>query len=226
MHWTAGFRHGYHWPAASDEQRCSMFILADSHSFPADPEACSLWAGYGYGDESLSWKLRLHSKNKRIRLRNETEEASFGISLHPPLGTQDWRRLHESQVELSPERLACSFYFHFGCYGEWEDLLGLDLRFGDSCGGRVEVWARGSGSVEAAQDLFPHGQVGFQVHTWVSFCGVAINVPLNASDPIPYSAAQVRALLPQYAFSPPVLRTTNDEAGVVRAVEVLFAPHA
>jgi hypothetical protein len=186
---------------------------------------CSLWAGYGYAEESFSWELCLHSKNKRLSLGNETDEASFGISLHPPLGPKDWRRLHESRVELPPECLACSFHFHFGCYGEWEDLLELDLRFGQSRGGQLEVWAKGSGSVEAAPDLFPDGQVEFQIHTWASFRGVAINVPLNASDPVPYAEARVRALLPQYAFSPPVLRKTNDDAAVVRAVEVLFAPH-
>ncbi len=201
-----------------------MFTLAESHSFPADPEMCSLWAGYGYAEECFSWELCLHSKNKRLRLGNETDEASFGISLYPPLGATDWRRLRESPIELSPECLACSFYFHFGCYGEWEDLLNLDLGFGEARGGRVEVWANGSGSVEAAPDLFPDGQVEFQVHTWATFRGVAVNVPLNAGDPVAYSGARVRALLPQYAFSPPVLRKTNDDAGVVRAVEVLFAP--
>ena len=202
-----------------------MFTLADNQSFPANPEMCSLWAGCGYGEESFSWELCLHSKNKRLRLGNETDEASFGISLHPPLGTKDWRRLHESPVELAPEFLGCSFYFHFGCYGGWEDLLNLDLRFGEARNGQVEVWAGGSGSVEAATDLFPEGQVEFQIHTWAGFRGVAINVPLNANEPIPYSEARIRALLPQYAFSAPVVRKTNDDAGVVRAVEVLFAPY-
>jgi hypothetical protein len=203
-----------------------MFTLARNHSFADDPEKCSLWAGYGFGEESFLWQLRLHSENKRLRLGKETEEASFGITVHPSLGAKDWRHLNDSPVKLSAECLApCSFYFHFGCYGEWEDLQVLDLRFGESRGRQVEVWVKGSGSVKAAPDLFPGGQVEFQIHTWVTFRGVTINVPLNAGHPVAYSEARVRALLPQYAFSPPVLRKTNNDAGAVRAVEVLFAPH-
>jgi hypothetical protein len=88
----------------------------------------------------------------------------------------------------------------------------------------VEVRAEGIGSLEAAPDLFPEGRVEFQVHTWATFRGVAVNVPLNADDPIAYSEGRVRALLPHYAFTPPVLREATCDAGVVRAVEVLFAP--
>ena len=201
-----------------------MFTLADSHSFPADLENCSLRAGYGYDEESFWWELCLHSQNKRLHLGKETDEASFGVRLRPSLGAKDWLRLHESPVELSPERLACSFYFHFGCYGEWEDLLDLDLRFGEARGGRVEVWANGCGSVEAAPDLLPEGEVEFRIHTWASFRGVAVNVPLNASDAMRCAEARIRKLLPHYAFAKALLRKTSDESGVVRAVEVLFAP--
>lgn len=123
---------------------------------------------YGYAEGCISWELCLHSKKKRLRLGKEIEEASFAISLHPPLGAKDWRRLRGSPVKLSPECLACSFYFHFGCYGEWEDLLSLDLGFGEGRAGRVEIWANGSGGVEAAPDLFPDGQVEFQIHTWAT----------------------------------------------------------
>jgi hypothetical protein len=168
--------------------------------------------------------LCLHSKSKRLRLGNETDEGSFGICLHPPLGPKDWRHLNEAPIEVSPELLGCSFYFNFGCYGEWEDLLSLDLRFGEARNCQVEVWVGGSGSVEAAPDLFPEGMVEFQIHTWATFRGVAINIPLNATDPVPYSEAKIKTLLPHYAFSPPVLRKTNDDTGVLRGVEVLFAP--
>jgi len=202
-----------------------MFTLADKNPFSADAEGCWLSAGYGYAEESFSWTLSLQSGTKQLRLGGQTGDASFGIYLHPPLGAKDWRDLRESPVELSPELLSCSFYFHFGCGGEWEDLLSLNLRFGGARNGQVEVWADGFGSVEAAPDLFLADQVEFQIHTWATFRGVAINVPLNASDAIAYSETRIRALLPRYVYSTPVLRKTDDDAGIVCAAEVLFTPH-
>jgi hypothetical protein len=114
--------------------------------------------------------------------------------------------------------------FRYETSSHWEELLSLRIRFGPICRTRIEVVAEGQGCVEAASDIFPEGNVEFCIRTWAMFCGVAINVPLNATDPVGYSTAKIKTLLPQYVFSPPILRRTNDEAGAVRAVEVLFAP--
>jgi hypothetical protein len=201
-----------------------MFTLADKHAFVGDPEKCWLHAGYGYNEESFSWQLYLQSRSKRQHFVDETDEASFGIAVRLHLGARDWQELPQGSMEVPQESLRCAFMFHFGVCMQWEDLVSLDLRFGATCGGQVEVWANGRGAVEAAPNLFPDGEVEFKIHTWVSFRGFAVNVPLNVADPMMYAEARIRALLPRYAFSLPVLRKTSDDGGTVHAIEVLFAP--
>jgi hypothetical protein len=108
--------------------------------------------------------------------------------------------------------------------GEWEELIDLRLQFGGICGQQIEVFAEGLGAVESTPDVFPSGEVSFEVQTTALFRGVGVCVPLNSNDPLAYAMAKVRALLPRYNFVSPVLRRTCDDEGNVRAVEVLLAP--
>jgi hypothetical protein len=182
-----------------------------------------LSARSGYSDD-FSWSLHLQSLSALTRFPTESAPASFAISTRPPLGVMDWRALSGQSTEISPDALGCGFMFHCDAACQWEDLTDLRLHFGRTGAGQIEVFAEGHGCVEAAPDIFPDGEVEFQIHTWAVFRGVAINVPLNASDPVAYAKARVRALLPKYAFLPPHLRRTSDDGGIVRGVEVLFSP--
>jgi hypothetical protein len=200
-----------------------MFTLANQHSFESDTGMCWLSALSGYGVD-FSWDLHLQSQSAMTRFPSESVRASFGIHVRPPLGMRNWRELAGQSMEISSDFLRCGFLFHCDMSQQWEDLVSLRLRFGQPRGAHIEVFADGQGSVEAAPDIFPEGEVEFQIRTWVTFRGVAINVPLNTSDPLSYSTAHIKAFLPRYVFLPPVLRQTRDDGGVVRAVEVLFSP--
>lgn len=202
-----------------------MFILANRYSFAPDEKGCWLHASSGYGSD-FSWNLSLSAQTALTDFPRESVKASFGIGVEPPLGVKHWKELSGERVEISREILRCGLRFSYDMSSEWEDLTALDLRFGQVRDTQLEIWATGSGSVEAATEIFPEGVVEFQVHTWVSFRGVAINVPLNVADPVLYSESRIRAWLPQYQFLPPQLRRTSDNTGVVRAVEVLLSPTA
>jgi hypothetical protein len=201
-----------------------MFTLASQHVFESDAGMCWLSALCGY-NEDFSWDLHLQSLSALTHFPTESARASFGIHVHPPLGVSNWRELSGQGVEIPQEVLPCGFMFHCDMSSQWEDLVSLRLRFGETRRTHIEVLADGKGCVEAAPDIFPRGEVAFQIRTWAAFRGVAINVPLNASDPVGYSTAKIKTLLPQYAFSSrPILRRTSDDEGTVRAVEVLFSP--
>lgn len=200
-----------------------MFTLASQHLFEPDGKMCLLAALDGYSDR-FCWDLHLHSQSALTHFPAESVRSSFGIHIHPPLGVTNWRELSGQSFAIPSEAMRWGFMFHCDLSTHWEDLIALHLRFGQTRTAQIEVFAEGQGMVEAAPDIFPCGKVQFQIHTWAVFSGVAVNVPLNASDPVSYAAARIRALLPQYAFSPPRLRRTSDEGGTVRAAEVLFGP--
>jgi hypothetical protein len=200
-----------------------MFTLAGKFPFEADSEMCWLSALVGYNDD-FSWDLHLQSLSAITRLPGGAERVSFGIHVHPPLGIKNWCDLCENSLQISADASLCGFMFHCGAYQEWEDLVALRLRFGRTRRSEIEVFAEGRGCAEGASDIFHDQEVEFRIEEWVRFRGVAVNVPLNATDPIGYSESRVRALLPGYAFSAPVLRRSSDDAGTVRAVEILFSP--
>lgn len=200
-----------------------MFTLDNQHSFEPDAGMCWLSALSGYRD-NFSWELHLQSLSAMKRFPSVSVHAAFGIHATPPLGVSDWRNLTGQSIEMSQEVLRCGFMFRYDMSQQWEDLISLRLRFGQIQGSKIEVFADGQGSIEAAPDVFPEAEVAFQIRTWVTFRGVAVNVPLNATDPLAYSTARIKALLPQYEFVPPIVRQTKDKDDSVRAVEVLFSP--
>lgn len=213
-HWTAGF--------ASLTSR--MFKLASQYSFEPDAEMCWLSASSGYSDE-FSWQLHLESQVALTHFPAESAPASFGIYVRPPLGLINWQELSRQSVTISEEESWSAFMFHCDMSKQWEDLVDLHLQFSQLRGTQIEVLAKGLGCIEAAPDIFPSTKVQFQIHTWATFRGVRINVPLNASDPVGYSEARIKALVPRYAYLPPRLRKTSDDDGAVLAVEVLLAPN-
>ena len=200
-----------------------MFTLANQHSFQPDTDNCWLSASSGYGND-FSWNLHLQSQSAMTRFCSESFESSFGLEVSPPLGIRNWRDLTGQIMEIPHDLLPCGFMFHCDMSQQWEYLVSLRLRFGQPRGAQIEVFADGRGSVEAEPDIFPEGEVAFQIQTWVTFRGVAINVPLNVSDPLSYSTSRIKSLLPRYAFLPPIFRQTRDNGGVIRVVEALFSP--
>lgn len=196
-----------------------MFILAGKFSFEPDQSQCWLAASCDY-ESPLLWTMHLESQHSRVHFTDEAEAVEFAVHVQPPLGIRHWLELAGHSFVVPPELLHGGFRFE-----QWEDLLALQLRFGQTRGTQIEVWAEGCGRVEAAPDVFPDGQVEFQIQTWVNFNGVAVNVPLNASDPLAYSKARIKALLEKPDLDSPNLRRTCDESGELRAVEVLFEPN-
>jgi len=134
------------------------------------------------------------------------------------------RDVPDCRIKVPEESLTCGFQFRRGESAQWEDLKALELRFGKVRETSIEIWVEGRGRVEAEPELFPDGEVSFQIHSWICFRGIGFNVPLNAGDPWEYAAARARALLPRYSFRTPEYRETADENGVVRAREILLPP--
>jgi len=200
-----------------------MFMIVGQHSFEPDLGMCWLSTSCGYSDD-FSWDMNLQSRDVLTHFQSESVPASFGIHARPVLGVRNWRDLPGQEIEVLPEALRCGFMFSFDMSRQWENLIDLHLRFGQVLGTQIEVFAEGRGCVEAAPDVFPEGEVGFQIQTWATFRGIGVNVPLNAGDPLGYSVAKIKALLPRYCCSPPILKRTNDDSGTLCAVEVLFSP--
>ena len=200
-----------------------MFRLAGKYVFESDVKTCRLSAHSGYED-GFVWDLDLQSQVQLTLYPSGSVRSSFGLQVYPPLGVLDWRELPGQSVTMCDAALERGFMFHYDMSKQWGDTLTLHLQFGQTRGPNIEVFAEGRGCIEAAQDIFPDGQVAFQIHAWTAFGGVGVNVPLNAADSLSYATARIRSLLPNYAFAAPVLRETRDEGGIVRAVEVLHRP--
>lgn len=201
-----------------------MFTLATQHTFEPDPHQCWVSANVGYDSNVVSWHLHLECLTSLTQFSAEPVLASFGIDSDLPMTLSTWQDLTGLSLDISGEPLPCGFMFHCDMSRQWENLFRLRLRFDQTCGAQIEVFAEGRACVEAEPDIFPEGEVGFQIDTLVTFTGVSINVPLNAADPLSYSTTRIKALLPHFAFSPPILRQTKDESGQILAIEALFRP--
>jgi hypothetical protein len=196
-----------------------MFTLAGKFSFEPDQSQCWLGAHCDY-ESPFSWTLHLGSQHSRVRFTDDAEPVGFAVHVQPPIDARPWLELAGHSFVVPREFLRGGFRFE-----QWEDLLALHLRFGKTRGTQMEVWAEGRGCVEAVPDVFPDGRVEFQIQTWVNFNGVAVNVPLDASDPLAHSKARMKALLGKPELDSPKLRRTRDESGELRAIEVLFEPN-
>jgi hypothetical protein len=196
-----------------------MFILAGKFSFEPDQSQCWLAASCDY-ESPFSWAINLGSQCTHVHFTDEAEPVEFAVHVQPPLGIRHWLELSGRSFVVPPESLHMGFKLE-----QWEDLQALQLRFGQTRGTQIEVWADGCGCVEAAPDFFPDGQVEFQIQTWVNFNGVSVNVPLSAGDPIAYSKTRIKALLEKHDLDTAKVRRTCDASGELLAVEVLFQPN-
>ena len=200
-----------------------MFTLADKFAFDPDPKMCFLSAGMGYsGSASLSWDLKLHSMAVYTPLIPPEDRApgydkvAFGIECHDlAFEIADWTLLAHKKVDVPVTSLSCAFSVF-----DWEDLISLSLKFGQTRSDEIEVFADGIGGAESMPELFPNGEVSFSVHTWARFTGVSINVPVNENDFGAYAQMQLRKLLPGFRYGEPMIRCAVDEAGQLRLTTV------
>jgi hypothetical protein len=140
------------------------------------------------------------------------------------LATVSWKELAGRFFDIAIDPMKQNFQYTEDMFSQWDALLTLHLQFGAVRGTEIELTARGRASVEAFDETFPSGQVDFRVETRVDFRGLAVNVPLNVSEPLSWSETRVKALVPIFEYSKPILRETKNDLGVVLAKEVLFPP--
>lgn len=204
-----------------------MFILADKFKFDPDPKMCFLAASLGYSSrDSLSWNLKLHSLEAYTSLIPPKERGpgydklAFGVDCRNLIfEVGNWTELARSTFDLPQDSLSCAFSVL-----QWEDLKSLSLGFGRMRPGEIEVTADGVGCVESLADWFPDCEVGFSIHTWARFLGVSIDVPVNANNPIAYAHKQIKNLLPGFIHGETTIRRVADESGILKGVEVFYAP--
>ena len=134
-----------------------MFTLDNKYSFEAEAKSCWLHTSVGYGENYLSWVLHLGSQSVITHFSSESALGSFCVHTKPPLGGISWRDLSGKNLIVPPEGLDYGFNFHCGMSAQWEDLIELRLRFGQTRSTEIEVFAEGRGSVEAAPDIFVGG---------------------------------------------------------------------
>lgn len=200
-----------------------MFILANKFSLPPAPGMCFLAGLVGFSETTgIAWHLKLHSSSSPVNIGDpESERLAFGIdcnNLH--FAVSDWKNLRGTSIDVSDQSLACKFQVF-----DWEDLVSLRLSFGEIQGSKLEVFAEGVGLVESAPEFFVGAEVSFSIQTWAQFLGVSVHVPVNAPNATAYAQNKLRCLLPGYAHSEPTIRRGVDDSGLLRGVEVFYAPH-
>jgi hypothetical protein len=181
-----------------------MFSLADRFTLSPKPDFCYLSA---YVDRSSTvnpaWILKAHSES----ISTDDYPLGFGIECHNlSFDVTDWRKLAGRTFDIEPQR--CGFKAF-----QWEDIVRLKLTFGPATGTTIQVQAEGRGRVESAPEFFGAEEVDFTINTQLEFTGVHTDVPLNVADPLAYSEACVRRVLPDYAYLSPKLIETKDADG-------------
>jgi hypothetical protein len=192
-----------------------MFSLADHFSFSAKPDWCYLSAFVSTtGKPNPGWMMKAHSE----WITTDAGPLALGIECHNlSFDVTDWRKLAGRSFELGP---TAGGFMAF----QWEDIVRLKLTFGPATGTTIQLQAEGRGLVESAPEFFGAEEVDFTINTQLEFTGVHTDVPLNVADPLAYSEACVRRVLPDYVYLSPKLIETKDPDGRVLGIGAHLPP--